>query len=193
MDSHEVSRRTFVVRMLGGAGSALLLADYPYLAEARAYAAAQQQNGGEAFLFFTPDQAAEIAAVCEQIIPTDETPGAREAGAVYFIDYALSKYEPDNRQAYIDGLKQLAEAAAKRGSDRFAKLTSGQQIEVLTGIQKSEFFGMVRSHTILGFLGDPIHKGNRGEIGWKHIGFDSQPMYDPPFGYYDAELLKKDG
>ena len=189
----DLSRRTFVSRVLGGAGSTLLLAQYPYLGEAQAYAAAQQQAPEQTFLFFTPEQAAEIAAVCEQIIPTDDTPGAREAGAVFFIDYALSKYEPENRQAYLDGLRQLTEAAKNLGKERFSALSSALQIQVLTNIQKSDFFGMVRMHTILGFVGDPIHKGNRGEVGWKHLGFDAQPMYDPPFGYYDAERLKKDG
>jgi gluconate 2-dehydrogenase gamma chain len=189
----DCTRRTFVARMLGGAGSALLLTRYPYVAEAHAYATAQQQSAAQTFLFFTPEQAAETAALCEQIVPSDDGPGAREAGAIYFIDYVLAKHEPDARQPYLDGLKQLADAARKRGADRFAALSNEQQIQVLTEIEKTEFFGMIRFFTIMGFLSDPRHKGNRGEVGWKHLGFDYQPMYRPPFGYYDAELLKKDG
>jgi len=99
----------------------------------------------------------------------------------------LSKYEPENRQAYADGLQTLAAAAKAHGADRFSALAADQQIQVLTALEKSEFFGLVRQHTILGFLGDPKHKGNRGEVGWKYIGFDHQPMYQPPFGYYDRE------
>ena len=34
--------------------------------------------------------AAEIEAIAARIIPSDATPGAREAGVVYFIDRALS-------------------------------------------------------------------------------------------------------
>jgi gluconate 2-dehydrogenase gamma chain len=192
MAEQDLSRRTFVARTLGGAGSTLLLTQIPYLGEAQAYAAARQQSAEQTFLFFTPEQAVEIAAVCEQIIPTDDTPGAREAGAVFFIDYALAKYEAENRQAYVDGLRQLADAAAKRGAPRFSALSSEQQIQALTDLQKGEFFALVRRHTILGFVGDPIHKGNRGRVGWKHLGFDYQDMYEPPFGDY-AELLKKDG
>ena len=40
--------------------------------------------------------------------------------------------------------------------------------------------------TVLGFLGNPSYGGNRGEMGWKQIGFEHDMAYDPPFGYYDA-------
>jgi gluconate 2-dehydrogenase gamma chain len=193
MSGHEVSRRSFVARVLGGAGASLVVGSFPYAAEAYAHASGQQQSAEPAWLFFSRDQGAEIAAVCEQIIPSDDTPGAREAGAVYFIDFALSRYEPENQALYAEGLRQLAEAAKKRGAERFSALSPADQTAALTELEKTEFFGTVRRHTILGFLGDPRHKGNRNEVGWKHIGFEVQPMYTPPFGYYDRELLKKDG
>lgn len=37
--------------------------------------------------FFTPQQAADCAAFAEQIIPTDDTPGAKEANVVCFVDF----------------------------------------------------------------------------------------------------------
>jgi hypothetical protein len=39
----------------------------------------------------------------------------------------------------------------------------------------------------MGFLADPARGGNRGEVGWKLIGFDSSPAFTPPFGYYDQD------
>ena len=62
-------------------------------------------------------------------------------------------------------------------------------LAVLTSMESTEFFKRSREFTILGFLGDPKHGGNRNEVGWKHIGFDNLGMYKPPFGYYDAALL----
>jgi gluconate 2-dehydrogenase gamma chain len=45
----------------------------------------------DGFTYFTPVQAAIVAAACARIIPTDENgPGATEAGVVYFIDRQLS-------------------------------------------------------------------------------------------------------
>src|SRR5262249_1906902 len=156
-----------------------------YLTEARAYASAQQDSQTKTYLYFTPEQAAEIEAVCEQILPSDDTPGAREAGAIFFIDYVVAKYGTeqfgDYRKGYADGLNELAALSKKHGAEKSSALNNEQQIQVLKEIEKSDFFGLVRFHTIFGFLGDPRHKGNVGEVGWKHIGFDYQPMYDPPF------------
>ncbi len=40
--------------------------------------------------FFDPHQRATVEAAMARIIPTDQTPGAREAGAVDFVDLYLS-------------------------------------------------------------------------------------------------------
>jgi hypothetical protein len=37
-------------------------------------------------------------------------------------------------------------------------------------------------------LGNPSYGGNRGKIGWKQIGFEGSMAYQPPFGYYDAQV-----
>jgi gluconate 2-dehydrogenase gamma chain len=97
---------------------------------------------------------------------------------------------------FREGLKALsAEAQKIDPSKRFSGLTSDQQIAVLKSIESAEFFKRCREYTVLGFLGDPKHGGNRNEVGWKHIGFENTAMYEPPFGFYDAELLsgKKEG
>ena len=40
----------------------------------------------------TAEQARQVEAIACQIIPTDDLPGAREAGVVYFIDRALKTF-----------------------------------------------------------------------------------------------------
>ena len=42
------------------------------------------------YRFFTPEEALCIIAFCEQIIPRDESPGATDAGVIYYIDRQLS-------------------------------------------------------------------------------------------------------
>ena len=67
--------------------------------------AAAQQHAHQAsnaaqplkFEFFTPEQAADVEAMAEQIIPADETPGARDARVVYFIDRALVTFEREKQ------------------------------------------------------------------------------------------------
>jgi gluconate 2-dehydrogenase gamma chain len=133
-------------------------------------------------------EAQEIEAIAAQIIPTDDTPGAREAGVIYFIDRALATFDRDKRPLYTDGLKELQ---AKRDvlfpdSHSIAALQPAQQIRLLQAIEKTDFFELVRTHTVLAFFGNPSYGGNRDQIGWKFIGFEDRFQFEPPFGYYDA-------
>ena len=70
------------------------------------------------FAFFTPEQAVEVEAMAAEIIPTDETPGAREAHVVAFIDRALVTFERDRQEDYRKGLDELAAPAKKLVSER---------------------------------------------------------------------------
>jgi len=186
------SRRAFVSRLLTGAGAAFAWSALPHFAAAHEHAAAQVKTGERKFACFTSEEAMQMEAVCEQIIPSDDGPGAREAGAIYFIDYALTQTEPHLQPLFRDGLKQLAAASAPQ---TFSELTSERQFAVLKSLESTEFFRRAREYTILGFLGNPRRQGNRDELGWKYIGFENPGMFSPPFGYYDAELLsgKKSG
>ena len=136
-----------------------------------------------------PGEAKEIEAIAAQIIPVDDTPGAREAGVIYFIDRALATFDQDKRALYADGLKeaQAKRAALFPGSQSIAALQPAEQIRLLQAIEKTAFFDLVRTHTVLAFFGDPKYGGNRDQIGWKLIGFEDRFDFEPPFGYYDAE------
>jgi gluconate 2-dehydrogenase gamma chain len=141
------------------------------------------QDGGQKFQFLDASAASEIEAVAETILPGDATPGAREAGVVWFIDGALAGYDKDLRSAYKDGLADLRSRAGKR----FADLTKEEQIKLLTEIEKTDFFVMVRKHTVLGFFGSPKYGGNRNGAGAKLLGYRDSMIWSPPFGYYDRE------
>ncbi|MGA7413839.1 MAG: gluconate 2-dehydrogenase subunit 3 family protein [Bryobacteraceae bacterium] len=149
--------------------------------------------GGSAtphFETLDPGTAAEIEAIAAQIIPSADGPGAREAGVIYFIDRALSTFAADDREAYRTGMTQLQQKRQELfpNSTTIASLTNQQQIAFIRAIETSDFFELLRTHTVLGFLGNPSYGGNRGEIGWKQIGFEDKMAYQPPFGYYDAQI-----
>jgi gluconate 2-dehydrogenase gamma chain len=184
----EDSRRAFLSRLLAGTGAAMALGALPDFSLAHEYAAAQLHTGENKFAFFTPEEAQQMEAVCEQIIPSDDGPGAHEAGAIYFIDYALSQTEPHLQPVFRAGLKELAAAC---GPDKFNELGASQQIALLKKLEQNEFFPRARQYTILGFLGNPTRRGNRDQVGWKYIGFENPGMFTYPFGYYDAELLSE--
>ena len=175
-------------RLLTGAGAAYAWGALPDFSAVYEHAVQQVNSHQTTFVFFTPDEAQQMESVCEQIIPSDDGPGAREAGAVFFIDYALGRAEPYLQPVFRDGLKLLAHKSAPQ---KFTELSREQKIAVLQKLESTEFFQRAREYTILGFLGNPKRHGNRGEVGWKYIGFDSAGMFSPPFGYYDAELLSQ--
>jgi gluconate 2-dehydrogenase gamma chain len=155
------------------------------------------------FKFFSPEQAVEIDAITSRIIPSDETPGAREAGVVYFIDHALTTFALEEQKTYTEGLPGLQSRVRELfpNLEKFSAATLDQQDQVLHSFdEKAEygrrfrpnatakpFFETVRVHTIVGFLIDPDSGGNRDGVGWKVIGRDREHTFQPPFGYYDKD------
>ncbi len=184
------SRRSFLAGAGTSLGSAWIASNWSAILEAQEHAkrAASSGHTGK-FAFFSQEQAAEVESVAAQIIPTDDTPGAREAGAVYFIDRALSTFDRDRRPVYTQGLEDLQAKTRELfpSAAKFSGLSADQQIRVLKAIEKTPFFAQIRTHTITGFLANPEYGGNRDDIGWKLIGFEGKFHYQPPFGYYDAE------
>lgn len=190
MDNPGLTRRRFLTGTTAGVSSAWIALHWPEIVQAHEHAIAAASDPHAAFGFFTKADGAEIEAMAAQIIPGDaESPGAREAGAVYFIDRALTTFDRDRQAAYKDGLAMLQSRTREKfpGHASFSQLEHEQQIELLTSIEHTDFFETVRVHTVMGFLADPSYGGNRGEAGWKLIGFAPKAAWKPPFGYYDAE------
>lgn len=138
--------------------------------------------------YFDPATAADVESIAALIIPATDTPGAREAGVVHFIDHALATVDRDQREVYRAGLADLnAQVKARHpAAVSFSTLDVLSQTQLIRGIETTPFFDMVRTHTVLGFLGDPSYGGNRNQAGWKLIGFEGAHAYQPPFGSYDG-------
>ena len=203
--NNSLSRRRFLSHGISGLSSAWITAHWPAVLSAadHAHRAAQSATPPK-FEFFSPEQAAEIDAIAARIIPTDGTPGAREAGVVYFIDRALTTFASDDRKAYKEGLPELQARVRELfpAVERFSAATPEQQDEVLRSLDDhapvparpfrprpaaQSFFEALRQHTIAGFLIDPDAGGNRDGVGWKVIGREREHMFQPPFGYYDKD------
>src|SRR5262249_59149424 len=57
--------------------------------------------------FLTAAEGKEVEAIASCIIPSDGTPGAREAGVVYFIDRALLTFSADQQKVYREGIPEI--------------------------------------------------------------------------------------
>jgi gluconate 2-dehydrogenase gamma chain len=183
------SRRAFLTESASGVSAAWLAANLPAIVEAQEFVRTAAVSGQpHQFAFFTPEQAAEVEALTAEIIPSDDTPGAREAHVVAFIDRALVTFERERQDDYRTGLDELAAATKKLSpsASRFSALSADDKIKLLTSIEKTPFFELVRVHTITGFFADPVHGGNHGRVGWALVGWDDSLEHTPPFGYYDA-------
>jgi gluconate 2-dehydrogenase gamma chain len=121
--------------------------------------------------------------------PTDDTPGAREAGVALFIDRALATFfgrmAPDFRSQLAAFRLRCQAQHPDVGS--FAALSNEQQIEFLKQVDRTPFFERVRLLTLVGMFAMPKYGGNRDGIGWNLMGFQDQHIFTPPFGYYDRD------
>ena len=189
MEDPTRSRRRFLTGVGGTLGAAWVAAQWPGIAAAHTHAAAAAGSSEAATLeFLTPDEARAVDAIAAQIIPTDDTPGAREAGALYFIDRSLRTWAAGAADPFRAGLSEFRAGFARgRGAAEFADADAPTQIAYLTQVESTPFFGLVRLLTLVGMFVLPSYGGNRDGIGWQLIGFDDTHGYAPPFGYYDRD------
>jgi gluconate 2-dehydrogenase gamma chain len=182
LDTH-YSRRTMLEATLGLVGMVALCG----LATTRAAATAAQNS--PMLRYFTPSEAATIDALVAQIIPTDDTPGAREMGVVRFIDQALAGFLSPLATVFR---KRLADfetdcVAGHDGRQGFAALAADGQIEWLRQVEHTPFFESLQQLTVLGALTMPQYGGNRNGLGWQLIGFKDLHAFTSPYGYYDRD------
>ena len=143
------------------------------------------RRAGSPWRSFTADEARTLAAICDQIIPEDQDPGAVSAGVVNYIDLQLSGFFRKWRKDYRQGIAEIDRSAMARYGKRFADLPSEKQTEFLTMLDRDaawngtllqRFFRLVVSHTMQGFYGDPRHGGNLNRASWKMVRLSYPPV-----------------
>jgi len=131
-------------------------------------------------LFFNPTQFQMIERLAEIILPTDDTPGAREAGVAEFIDFMVANRVPvtgrrdvrstqdaiemgeEAQQQFISGLGWMNARCKSEFAHEFMECTQQQQIQLLEEVaykakfkptteRGREFFQMMRDYTVVGY------------------------------------------
>jgi Gluconate 2-dehydrogenase subunit 3 len=111
--------------------------------------------------FFSADEYATIERLTEMIIPSDGTPGAREAGVAEFVDFMVWS-DPSTQHTMRYGLTWLDAHARKQHGHSFAALPQEAQTALLQTLaykdkfqpgdeEGREFFNQVREYTVMGF------------------------------------------
>jgi gluconate 2-dehydrogenase gamma chain len=137
--------------------------------------------------YLTAAEGRTLEAICAQLIPADQDPGAKEAGVVHYIDLQLGKPFRRHRKAYQQGLAKIDAVAQAQHGKLFGDLSGDQQVAILNDTEEKDraFFELLLNHTRQGFYGDPRHGGNRGMVSWKMVGLPFPPVrgrqhYDGP-------------
>jgi len=185
-NNNNVSRRQFLLSSGAVSGSTFIRVAAPSLA-AVVQVACSAKSSGAALNVLTESEAADVTAIAARIIPTTDTPGATEAGVVYFFDNALSEAMSNKLHLVRDGLAQLN--ARLGDGESFSDLAPDDQDVQLRAIENSPFFDDMRQMTIYGFFAMSEYGGNRDHVGWNVIGFEGHHgSWQYPFGYYDAQV-----
>lgn len=191
MTAKQLSRRAFLRSASGAARGSIIVLGMPAILVSCERSQEAILNN-EHFIVLNEEEAMEFHAIAARIIPTDETPGATEAGVIYFIDTVLA----DNRAAELEvlreGLRELQVVVALNFSaSYFHQLEPAQQDQALSEVEDTPFFNTIRFLTIAGMFSLPEYGGNRGKVGYELIGFEDQHAWAAPYGYYDADYAER--
>jgi gluconate 2-dehydrogenase subunit 3-like protein len=194
---HELDRRTAIKWVLA-ASAALRLPSASF--DALAAAPAAQGYGKDPNLMkvyaagdlwpltLSKEQRATATALCDLIIPADDTsPAASSVGVVDFLDEWISAPYPEHaedRKTVVDGLTRIEGEAQRRFKTSFAKLSSQQMSAIADAMLKEPFFERYRALTAGGFYTTPV-----GGRDLKYVGNVAMATFDGP----TPDVLKKLG
>ena len=157
-----ISRREFAKSLSMSVGSLLLFSRCKF-------------SYSPQYRFFSAEEATLTDAIVEQIIPTDEWPGAKDAGITNFIDKQLVGPFSRFKEEYRSGLKSIMATCQNIHGKKFEELTWDEQTEFLKELENEadrSFFGLIRNHTMAGYYGSPRHGGNYKYVSYRMIGLD---------------------
>jgi hypothetical protein len=146
--------------------------------------------------FFTDEEASLVDAIVEQIIPTDEWLGAKDAKVTNYIDKQLAGTLSRFQEQYRNGLHAFNVSCLEIHNTSFQELSWDEQTEFLLKLEKGtfserksliinqndglvweqgadrSFFMQIRNNTMQGYYGSPRHGGNYQHVSYRMIGLD---------------------
>ena len=147
----------------------------------RALAADADPGMGPQNVIFSDAQRALVDALSERIIPTTDTPGAKDAGVTDYIEMMIDEYyEPDEREGFLRDLQAADAYANQRYGAPFAGLEPEQQNAIVSLAEQRQldgagdsFFDTIKQLTLTGYY-------------TSEIGMTVEQVYLPVPGRYDG-------
>ena len=136
--------------------------------------------------FFKPDEFKAIESLTELIMPSDETPGAKEAQVACYIDFVVSaaaEFEPSLPLEWTQGLKLLDSLSREKYQRTFHEISTADQETLLMAMSLPErepgtthagfkFYRLVKDMTVEGFYTSRV--GLIDVLGYKGLAFLSE-------------------
>ena len=110
--------------------------------------------------FFSAEELETLATLCDHIMPTTDTPGARAAGVPEYLDDLLTASaaaDVNGQQiaAWKHGFAWLGEQVQASHGTTYSQLTAEQQVALLTSMEAAaasdpgrKFFGLLKDSTL---------------------------------------------
>src|SRR2546429_3635504 len=116
-------------------------------------------------LFFDKDELSAVEALTELIIPTDESPGAKEAQVARYIDFIVSaaaEFNPSLQHQWTEGLQLLDRLSREKYRSSFHEISARDKEKLLEEMSLPEhdagqthpgyeFYRLVKEMTVEGF------------------------------------------
>ena len=129
--------------------------------------------------FFSSGEYARLERLTELILPSDETPGAREAGVAEFVDFMVA-HDTEQQAPLRAGLAWLDEQSGRRFGRPFLEASEAQQVSLLEPLAwqakyrageeaGQEFFRRAKELSVMGFYSS--------EIGWRELDNPASRFY----------------
>jgi hypothetical protein len=108
--------------------------------------------------FFSKKEYATISALSERIIPSDGTPGAREAGVAEFIDLIVFYDKGDVQPAMRRVVADVNAMAYELHDSSFVKLDAQKQDEAIARLmtEKKKSFDLIRNYVVMGYFNSKV-------------------------------------
>jgi Gluconate 2-dehydrogenase subunit 3 len=141
------------------------------------------------FKFFNPNQAQVIEEVTSLIIPSDDSPGAKEAGVVFEIDKTIAENQR-LKNSYTKGIESWNQMAKQLGGkDSFLDLNQDEKMEILNMAYASKslarrggvsdpYGAMLPGILLINHLiRQTIAIFYTSEVGWRLVGYQGPPQW----------------
>ena len=126
---------------------------------------AQSDTASYSPRFFKPDEFRTVEVLTELIIPTDDTPGAKEAQVARYIDFVVSaaaEFRPSLQGEWTQGLQLLDRLSRNKYQGPFYEISAAHQEALLVAMSLPErergashpgfgFYSLVKDMTVEGF------------------------------------------